>query len=140
MAAIDAIRGTDEVKIQARDVRGGRLIGKLFGYEGTLAYKSLKRSRRNFRATVVSLTMSIILFIVAGYFGEHYKETTRLFYPVVDNANVVGEFLRPEKETLGHDGDEQTYHMLNSVLADEVTQKFREYPNTTVFAWATIRG
>lgn len=133
MAAIDAIRGTDEVKIKARDVRGGRLIGKLFGYEGTLAYKSLKRSRRNFRATVVSLTMSIILFIVAGYFGEHYKETTRLFYPVVDNANVVGEFLRPEKGTLGHDGDEQTYHTLNSVLADEVTQKFREYPNTTVF-------
>lgn len=30
-AAIDAIRGASEVKVKAKDVRGGWLIGKLFG-------------------------------------------------------------------------------------------------------------
>jgi putative ABC transport system permease protein len=136
MAAIDAIRGTGEVKIKAKNVRGGRLIGKLFGFEGTLAYKSLRRSRRNFRATVVSLTVSIILFIVAGYFGTQYKETTRLYYPGVESANVVGTFLPPEEAAPDKDSGEASehqYNTLDSTLADEITQKLREYPNATVF-------
>lgn len=136
MTAIEAIRGTGEVKVKTKNVRGGGFIGKLFGFEGTLAYKSMKRSRRNFRATVLSLTVSIILFIAAGYFSSHYKEITRLYYPGVENANVVCTFLQPAEtkhDSTGGDTAEHKYITINSVLADEITLKLREYPNTTVF-------
>jgi len=135
MAAIDVIRVTGEVKIKAKNVRGGRLIGKLFGFEGILAYKSLKRSRRNFCATVMSLTVSIMLFIVVGSFGAQYKETTRLYYPGVENVNVVCTFLSPQ-DAKPDDGRSETkdhkYTKLDSFLADEITLKLREYPNTKV--------
>jgi len=135
MSAIEAIRGTGEVKIKAKNVRGGRFIGKLFGFEGTLAFKSLKRNSRNFRATVVSLSASIVLFIVTGYFGAQYKESTRLYYPGVENVNVVCTFLPPGGAIADNHNSESElrYNTLDSILANEITVRFRQYPKTTVF-------
>ena len=135
MSAIEAIRGTGEVKIKAKNVRGGRFIGKLFGFEGTLAFKSLKRNSRNFRATVVSLSASIMLFIVTGYFGAQYKESTRLYYPGVENVNVVCTFLPPDGAIADNHNSESElrYNTLDSILANEITVRFRQYPKTTVF-------
>jgi putative ABC transport system permease protein len=64
--AIDAIRRSGEVKLKRRQVRTSPLTGALFGFEGTLAAKSLKRSRRSFRATVTSLTISIVLLLATA--------------------------------------------------------------------------
>ncbi|MDR1536546.1 MAG: ABC transporter permease [Clostridiales bacterium] len=129
IAAIDAIRGTGEVKIKSRQVRGGRFIGKLFGFEGMLAYKSMKRNRRNFRATVLSLTVSVVLFIIAGEFGAQYMNTADLYYMGTD-ANVVSTFFYPKENTLQ---GENKYHLVDSALADEITQSLREHPDTSVF-------
>jgi putative ABC transport system permease protein len=133
IAAIDAIRGAGEVRIRAKDMRGGRFIGKLFGFEGMLAYRSIKRSRRNYRATVVSLTVSIMLFVAAGEFGAQYKETAQLYYLGTD-ANVVSSFICPEQSaTVDGKESEQRPHTIASGMADEITKKMLEYPNTTVF-------
>ena len=91
ISAIDAIRGAGDVKIETKKLRASWLVKKLFGFEGLLASKSLKRSRRNFRATVVSLTVSIVLFIVVGMFGVMMRTLTTVFFPGVE-ANAVAEF------------------------------------------------
>jgi hypothetical protein len=53
--ATRAIRAAGDIKIKRGEVKTSKLTQKFFGFEGTLALRSLKRNRRNFRATVVSL-------------------------------------------------------------------------------------
>lgn len=62
-SAIDAIRQTDDIAIRSRKIRTSRLTQKLFGFEGMLATKNYKRNRKKYRATVISLFLSIVLFI-----------------------------------------------------------------------------
>ena len=65
---IDAIRQTKEIKLKARTVKTGGLTRRVFGFEAELALKNLKRSRRKYRATVVSLVISLVLFLTAAYY------------------------------------------------------------------------
>ena len=43
--------------------RKGSIVQKLFGFEGAMAYKNIKRNRRRYRITVFSMVISIVLFI-----------------------------------------------------------------------------
>lgn len=63
VSAIDAIRQTREIRIRPSQLKTSRLTQRVFGFEGTLASKSLKRSRGKYRATVISLTVSVVLFV-----------------------------------------------------------------------------
>lgn len=73
ITAIEAIRQTKDISVKGREVRTSRLTYRLFGLEGMLAGKHFKRSRRRYRTTVVSLFMSIVLFISASSFCSYIK-------------------------------------------------------------------
>lgn len=88
ISAIEAIRLTGETRIKNKSVKTSRLIGRFFGFEGTLAAKSLKRSRRKYRATVVSLVTSMILVIVSAGFGQMLFSSVEILQPDID-ANVL---------------------------------------------------
>lgn len=66
---MEAIRQTDTLKTSKRTENAGRICGKLFGLPGLLAGKYYKVSRDKYRATVVSLTISFVLFVTAGQFA-----------------------------------------------------------------------
>lgn len=72
---MEAIRQTDDVKITRRDVRPYRLTRKLFGFEGMMAAKNFRRNRRRYRATVISLFLSITLFITSSSFCSYLTES-----------------------------------------------------------------
>jgi len=79
LSAIDAIRQTSDIKIRAKKVKTSRLVQKLFGLEGALAFRNFKRNRKSYRSTVISLFVSIVLFISASAFGMYLQsgvETT----------------------------------------------------------------
>lgn len=137
ISAIAAIRGNGDVKIKANRIRSNRLVQKIFGFEGALAAKSLKRSRRNFRATVISLSVSIVLVIAADAVGTFGLSVTSAFYPDME-VNVVADYESVVVVTHTGDADggviaERETYPLEYALAERITAKLREYPGTTVF-------
>lgn len=68
ISAVEAIRQNKDIKDRKKPIRTPKFIGKLFGLPGILAHKYYKRSKKKYRATVVSLFMSIVLFIPSSAF------------------------------------------------------------------------
>lgn len=91
ISAIEAIKLSDEVKIKPRAVKVSPIIKKLFGFEGSLASKALKRSRRKYRATVISLIVSIVLFVLGSGFGTMMMQSVDLVYTDYD-VNVIMQY------------------------------------------------
>ena len=115
ISAIEAIKLTGETKIKAKSVKTSRFTERVFGFEGTLAAKSLKRSRRKYRATIVSLVTSMILVIISAGFGQMLFRSTEILQPDID-ANV-----------LIYDGAELTVDQ-----ADALTGQIASYPGARV--------
>src|SRR5207344_2820531 len=79
VSPIDAIRQSGEIEEgKPLNLRTSPLIQRVFGFEGELALKSLKRDRKRYRTTVLSLMISIILFIAFNSLML-YTTTTRNF-------------------------------------------------------------
>ncbi|HKL78815.1 MAG TPA: FtsX-like permease family protein [Mobilitalea sp.] len=78
ISAIDAIRQTMDVKISRRQVRTSKITRKIFGIEGELGLKNLKRNKGRYRATVFSLIISMVLFLVVTSFTDSMKKSLEL--------------------------------------------------------------
>ena len=74
---IEAVRGSREVKISRREVRVSPLTQKLFGMGGVIAAKNLRRSRKKYRTTVVSLVLSVAVFISLSSFVGYLKKSVQ---------------------------------------------------------------
>jgi putative ABC transport system permease protein len=64
VSPIDAIRQSGEIEAgKPLNLRTSPLIRHVFGFEGELALKSLRRDRKRYLTTLLSLMISIILFV-----------------------------------------------------------------------------
>lgn len=68
---IDAIRQTSEIKLKKK-IKSPIFIRKIFGYEGELAHKNLKRNGRKSRVIMASIALSVILFLSCNYFCDMF--------------------------------------------------------------------
>lgn len=75
ISPIDAVRQNQDIQITPGVVRTSRLEDRLFGLEGMLARKNFKRNRRKYRATVLSLFLSVVLFISASSFTAYLSRS-----------------------------------------------------------------
>jgi putative ABC transport system permease protein len=66
------------VRVKAKKLRSPIFIRKIFGYEGELAYKNMKRNGRKSRIITSSLALSIVLFLSVYSFCDMFSEVTRL--------------------------------------------------------------
>lgn len=74
-SAIEAIRQNKDIAIRSKKVKTSKLTLKLFGFQGMLATKNYKRNRKKYRATVISLFLSIVLFISASSFCAYLTKS-----------------------------------------------------------------
>ena len=66
--ALEAVRQSGDIAIKSYKNKSYRITRKLFGVEGMIGAKNFRRNKRRYRAAVLSLFMSVVLFISASSF------------------------------------------------------------------------
>lgn len=84
ISPIEAIRQTTDIKVKPKKLRTPKIIRKIFGIQGELALKNLKRSKKRYRTTVISLVISIVLFMATTGFVGYMFEGFDTVYKTVD--------------------------------------------------------
>lgn len=91
LSAIEAIRSNQDVKVRrfkwlpARKARQpklktNRVVSRFFGIGGVIAHKNLQRSRKKYRTTVVSIVVSVAVFVGLSSFMGLMDKTVDTVY------------------------------------------------------------
>lgn len=75
---IAALKQSDEIKLKSKKLKSSKLIRAIFGYEGELANKNLKRNGRKSRVITASIALSIILFLSVNAFCDMFVKANDL--------------------------------------------------------------
>lgn len=89
ISPIEAIRNTDDIKIKAKKLRSPKIIKRLFGVGGDISYKNLKRNRKKYRTTVISIIVSVSIFIAMSAFVQYAFDATSVYYKNYDYNLVI---------------------------------------------------
>ncbi|WP_461811014.1 ABC transporter permease [Faecalimonas sp.] len=84
VSPMESIRETKSTKLEAKKLRTSKLFSKIFGIEGEIAQKNLKRSRKKYRTTVFSLFISIVLFLSISSIKIYGEEVQNLNYGKIE--------------------------------------------------------
>ncbi len=74
---IDALRQNNTIKVKAKQLRVNPLIQKIFGYEGELAYKNIKRNGKKGALITASIAVSVIMFLTISYFCDSVERANQ---------------------------------------------------------------
>lgn len=80
ISPIEAIKNSNEIKIKDKHLKTPRYISKFFKTGGVIAYKNLKRSKKKYRTTVISLVVSILTFITMNTFINYAFSLSGVYY------------------------------------------------------------
>ena len=103
IAPIDAIRQSKDVKVNPKKVRTSKLTQKLFGIEGTLASKNFKRNKKRARSVIISIFLSVLLFIAASSFCTYLKDSADGMTSSRNDFEVAIELVAAEGESIDYD-------------------------------------
>lgn len=70
VSPIVALRGNKDIKLTAKTIRTPRWISALFGISGKIAYKNRKRNKKKYRVVVISIMVSVTIFIAMFSFTQ----------------------------------------------------------------------
>lgn len=101
VSPMEAIREAKDTKLEAKKLRTSKLFRKVFGIEGEIARKNLKRSRKKYRTTVFSLFISIVLFLSISSVRIYGQEMQNMKFAKMD-YNLIAHY---DEDDLGKQGE-----------------------------------
>lgn len=81
---LEAIKSSNDIKIKSKKIKSPKIIKKIFGVGGVIAYKNLKRSKKKYRTTVISIAMSVFVFIASSTLINYAFEAMGGYYKDYD--------------------------------------------------------
>ena len=120
-SAIEAIRQSDEIIIKTNEVKTSKLTQKLFGFAGVMATKNFKRNKRKYRSTILSLALSVILFISAASLTQYVNKMLLIQSSNDHKMNVMYNVYTDEQEDVS-----QRFNMIKDISEIQniaITQK-----------------
>ena len=121
ISPIEAIRQNDDIKINKKKIRTSKLALKLFGIEGEIALKNIKRNKKKYRVTIVSLFISIVLFISFSSYMNYTLNTA---------SSVMGEV--PYDYQISYFGDDpnndkEALDKINEIVKNSDVKEYVSY-------------
>lgn len=121
VSPIEAIRQNDDIKINKKKIRTSKLVNKLFGTEGEIALKNIKRNKKKYRVTIVSLFISIVLFISFSSYMNYTLNTA---------SSVMGEV--PYDYQISYFGDDpnndkEALDKINEIVKSSDVKEYVSY-------------
>lgn len=120
VSPIEAIRLNDDIKIKSKKLKTPRII-KLFGVEGEIAYKNMKRNKKKYRITIISLFISIVLFVSFSSLLK-YGLTSAYDFTELPKYEYAASFSSDKKESIDS--------IINQVLKIDGIKKYSVYNQT----------
>ncbi len=135
ISPIEAIRNNLDIKIKNNKLMPPKIIKKIFKTPGVLAYKNLKRNKKKYKTTVISLVVSILTFITMNTFitytfklsGNYYQDLDydlkiRVNDPTKENINNIINLDNIDKYNIVYEGD-----ILNVKNSNRLTKEGIDY-------------
>ena len=119
VSPIEAIRQNDDIKINKKKIRTSKLVLKLFGIEGEIALKNIKRNKKKYRVTIVSLFISIVLFISFSSYMNYTLNTA---------SSVMGEVPYDYQISyFGNGDDKEALDKINEIVKSSDVKEYVSY-------------
>lgn len=129
VSPIDNLRNTNDIKISSKKLKTPKLIKNVFKTGGVLAYKNLKRSKKKYRTTVVSLTVSIFVFIsMFTFINEGFKQSGNYYqdydynYRITFNNNSSMNEINEIRNLDSVNASYLVYYAKPSILIDDISK------------------
>ena len=81
VSPIVAIRGNKDIKLTARKLKTPKWVSRIFGIGGKIAYKNRKRNKKKYRVVVLSIMISVTVFMVVFYFTDMLGSLVEFAFP-----------------------------------------------------------
>ena len=158
---IEAIRQSSTIKVKARSLRINPLIRKIFGFEGEIAYKNIKRNGAKGRVITLSIAASVVMFLTIIFFTDAFNKANSFEFDVpyqlyatcaVEDADELREIMESYDETIRcyasdmimfsykPDPNDPNYVQPNDAILnpDFLEKNYKNVFNSRVIAVATV--
>ncbi len=123
VSPIVAIRQNDDIKIKRKKLKTNRLIKKMFGVEGEIALKNMKRNKKKYRITIASLFISIVLFITFSAY---------ILYGITGSTQFFGDYSFDAYATVTNSASSEINTKITEMTKLNDVEDFMKFRNISI--------